>query len=116
MSPTAALIFVIAYLVYIQVEAYVVTPRIMGRAAAVPGVLVIIGAMIGATLLGLLGALVAIPLTASILIVGDRCGSRVRIAGPGHPTMTSSSSRGECQAVAGEDDATMGRSRGRCAP
>ncbi|MBT2494483.1 AI-2E family transporter [Microbacterium sp. ISL-59] len=68
-SPTAALVFVIAYLVYIQVEAYVVTPRIMGKAAAVPGVLVIIGAMIGATLLGLLGALVAIPLTASILIV-----------------------------------------------
>ncbi len=68
-SPTAALVFVIAYLVYIQVEAYVVTPRIMGKAAAVPGVLVIIGAMVGATLLGLLGALVAIPLTASILIV-----------------------------------------------
>lgn len=41
----------------------------MGKAAAVPGVLVIIGAMIGATLLGLLGALVAIPLTASILII-----------------------------------------------
>lgn len=68
-SPTAALVFVIAYFVYIQVEAYVVTPRIMGKAAAVPGVLVIIGAMVGATLLGLLGALVAIPLTASILIV-----------------------------------------------
>ncbi|QNA92356.1 AI-2E family transporter [Microbacterium sp. Se63.02b] len=68
-SPTAALVFVVAYLVYIQIEAYVVTPRIMGRAASVPGVLVIIGAMIGATLLGLLGALVAIPLTASILIV-----------------------------------------------
>ncbi|WP_181157400.1 AI-2E family transporter [Microbacterium sp. MYb62] len=68
-SPTAALVFVIAYLVYIQVEAYVVTPRIMGKAASVPGVLVIIGAMIGATLLGLLGALVAIPLTASILII-----------------------------------------------
>ncbi|MDF2558918.1 MAG: hypothetical protein K0R99_364 [Microbacterium sp.] len=68
-SPMAALVFVIAYLVYIQVEAYVVTPRIMGKAAAVPGVLVIIGAMVGATLLGLLGALVAIPLTASILII-----------------------------------------------
>lgn len=68
-SPTAALVFVIAYLVYIQVEAYVVTPRIMGKAASVPGVLVIIGAMVGATLLGLLGALVAIPLTASILII-----------------------------------------------
>ncbi len=68
-SPTAAVVFVVAYLVYIQVEAYIVTPRIIGKAAAVPGVLVIIGAMVGATLLGLLGALVAIPLTASMLIV-----------------------------------------------
>lgn len=68
-SPTAALVFAVAYLVYIQVEAYFVTPRIMGRAAAVPGVLVIIGAMVGATLMGLLGALVAIPITASILII-----------------------------------------------
>lgn len=68
-SPTAALVFVVAYLIYIQVEAYFVTPRVMGRAAAVPGVLVIIGAMIGATLMGLLGALVAIPITASLLIV-----------------------------------------------
>jgi predicted PurR-regulated permease PerM len=68
-SPTAALVFVIAYFAYIQVEAYIVTPRVMGRAAAVPSVLVIIGAMVGATLLGLLGALVAIPITASILII-----------------------------------------------
>lgn len=68
-SPIAAVIFVIAYFAYIQIEAYIVTPRVMGRAAAVPSVLVIIGAMIGATLLGLLGALVAIPITASILIV-----------------------------------------------
>lgn len=68
-SPTAALIFAIAYFAYIQIEAYVVTPRIMGRAVNVPAVLVIIGAMIGAALLGLLGALLAIPVTASILIV-----------------------------------------------
>lgn len=68
-SPTAALIFAIAYLAYIQVEAYVITTKVMGRAVAVPGVLVIIGAMIGATLLGLLGALVAIPITASVLII-----------------------------------------------
>ncbi|MRX43701.1 AI-2E family transporter [Agromyces kandeliae] len=68
-SPTAALVFGIGYLLYIQFEAYWVTPRVMGRAVAVPGVLVIIGAMVGATLFGLLGALVAIPVTASILIV-----------------------------------------------
>lgn len=68
-SPTAALIFVIGYLIYIQIEAYVVTPRVMGRAVAVPGILVITGAMIGAALMGLLGALVAIPITASVLII-----------------------------------------------
>ncbi|WP_449281946.1 AI-2E family transporter [Leucobacter sp.] len=68
-SPGAAAVFVIGYFVYIEIEAYVITPRIMGRAAAVPGVLVITGAMIGAALMGLLGALVAIPITASVLIV-----------------------------------------------
>ncbi|GAA3211727.1 AI-2E family transporter [Microbacterium terregens] len=68
-SPTAALLFAILYLVYIQIEAYVVTPRVMSRATAIPGVLVILGALIGGTLLGFLGALVAIPITAAILLV-----------------------------------------------
>lgn len=68
-SPTAALIFAVGYFVYIQIEAYYVTPRVMGRAVAVPGALVIIGAMAGATLFGLLGALVAIPIVASILVI-----------------------------------------------
>ncbi|MFB7250885.1 AI-2E family transporter [Microbacterium sp. NPDC056234] len=68
-SPWAALTFLVLYFIYIQVEAYFVTPRVMGKAVAVPAVLVIIGAMVGATLMGLLGALVAIPITASILII-----------------------------------------------
>ncbi|UUT35905.1 AI-2E family transporter [Microbacterium elymi] len=68
-SPWAGLVFAVAYFAYIQIEAYVVTPRIMGRAVAVPGILVIVGAMVGATLFGLLGALVAIPITASVLII-----------------------------------------------
>ena len=41
----------------------------MSRAVSVPGSLVVIGAMVGGTLLGLLGALVAVPVTASILII-----------------------------------------------
>ena len=52
-----------------QIEAYVMTPRIMNKAVSVPGPLVLIGAMVGATLMGLLGALVAVPITASLLIV-----------------------------------------------
>lgn len=68
-SPVSALIFGLAYLVYIQIEAYVLTPRVMSRAISIPGSLVVIGALIGGTLLGLLGALIAVPVTASILLI-----------------------------------------------
>ncbi|MDQ1138396.1 putative PurR-regulated permease PerM [Microbacterium sp. SORGH_AS 1204] len=68
-SPTAGLIFAIAYLVYMQLEAYLLTPRVMNRTISIPGALVVIGALVGGTLLGLLGALVAIPVTASVLLI-----------------------------------------------
>ncbi len=68
-NPASALIFAIVYLIYIQLEAYVLTPRVMNRAVSVPGALVVIGALVGGALLGLLGALVAIPITASILLI-----------------------------------------------
>ena len=68
-NPIAALVFAIAYLIYMQIEAYILTPRVMNRAISVPGALVVIGALVGGTLLGLLGALVAIPVTASILLI-----------------------------------------------
>ncbi|MBC7724366.1 MAG: AI-2E family transporter [Burkholderiaceae bacterium] len=57
------------YLLYMQIEAYIVNPRIMTRAVQVPGVVVVIAALAGGTLLGLLGALVAIPVAASIQLI-----------------------------------------------
>lgn len=68
-DPVGALIFGILYFVYMQLEAYLLTPRVMNRAIAIPGSLVVIGALVGGTLLGLLGALVAIPVTAAILLI-----------------------------------------------
>ncbi|WES65240.1 AI-2E family transporter [Microbacter sp. GSS18] len=68
-SPTTALIAAIYYLVYMQIEAYVISPRIMSRAVSVPGAVVVIAALAGGSLLGLLGALIAIPVAASILIL-----------------------------------------------
>lgn len=68
-APVTAIIFAVTYLVYMQIEAYLLTPRVMNRTVAVPGSLVVIGALVGGTLLGLLGALVAIPVTASILLI-----------------------------------------------
>jgi predicted PurR-regulated permease PerM len=68
-SPEQALIFGIAYLIYIQIESYVVTPRVMTKAIAIPAALVLIGAMVGGTLGGVIGVLVALPVMASILLV-----------------------------------------------
>ena len=52
----AALIY---YVIYMQIEAYVLNPNIMNRAVKVPGVIVVIAALAGGTLLGILGALIA---------------------------------------------------------
>lgn len=68
-SPETGLIVGIVMFIYLQLEAYVLTPRIVGKAIRIPGSLVLIGAMVGATLLGLLGALVACPVSASILLI-----------------------------------------------
>ena len=66
---TTAIIAAVYYLVYMQIEAYVLAPRIMSRAVAVPGGVVVVAALAGGALLGLLGALIAIPVAASILIL-----------------------------------------------
>ncbi len=68
-STTTGIIAAIYYLIYMQVEAYVLSPRIMNRAVSVPGAVVVIAALAGGSLLGLLGALIAIPVAASILII-----------------------------------------------
>lgn len=64
-----ALVFVVVYFAYMQVEAYLMTPRVMAKTVSVPGVLVIISALAGGALLGLLGVLISVPITASILMV-----------------------------------------------
>lgn len=59
------------YVVYIQIENYFITPRIMHRTLSIPGLVTIIAALIGATLLGLVGALLAVPIAASAILIMD---------------------------------------------
>lgn len=68
-SPLSGLIFAIIYFIYMQAEAFVLVPRVMNKAVDIPGALVLIGALVGAALLGLLGALIAVPVTASLLMI-----------------------------------------------
>ncbi|MFC7402738.1 AI-2E family transporter [Citricoccus sp. GCM10030269] len=64
-----ALIFAAIYFVYLQVETYFVSPRVMSRAVAVPGSVAVIAVIAGAALLGVLGALMAIPFAAAVMLV-----------------------------------------------
>lgn len=68
-GPETAIAVGIYYLIYMQIEAYVFSPRIMNKAVSVPGSIVVIAALAGGTLLGIFGALIAIPIAASINLI-----------------------------------------------
>ena len=56
-------------IVYQQIENYIVAPRIMRRAVDIPGAVTVIAALLGGALLGVVGALLAIPSAAAILLI-----------------------------------------------
>jgi len=64
-----ALIMLTVCILYQQLENYVLQPTIQGRAAEISGFFVIASVVVGAALLGVVGALIAVPLTASAQIV-----------------------------------------------
>jgi predicted PurR-regulated permease PerM len=60
---------IIFYLVYQQLENYVIYPRVMSKSVDIPGALTVIAALVGASLLGVIGALLAIPTAAAIQLL-----------------------------------------------
>jgi predicted PurR-regulated permease PerM len=66
--PTATIVWAIFSVVYQQVENTLIQPRIQSRAVDVHPFIVLVAVLFGATLLGILGALVAIPIAASVQI------------------------------------------------
>jgi predicted PurR-regulated permease PerM len=67
--PTATIVWVIWAIVYQQIENHVIQPQIQKRTVNVQPFITIVAVLFGATLLGVLGALVAIPVAASIQIL-----------------------------------------------
>jgi len=70
-SPLTALIAFAAYALYVQVENYLIMPRIMKKSLSIPGLVTIIAALIGTSLLGLVGGLLAVPIAAAIMLIVD---------------------------------------------
>ncbi len=68
-SPGTGLACLVFYVAYQQFENYVIYPRVMARSVDIPGSLIVIAALIGASLLGVVGALLAIPTAAAVLLL-----------------------------------------------
>jgi predicted PurR-regulated permease PerM len=68
-SPTVALICLVYYVAYQQLEAYVIYPKIMARSVEVPGAVTVIAALVGGALLGIIGAVLAVPVAAALLLL-----------------------------------------------
>ncbi len=57
------------YIVYRLAEDYLLVPRVMGRTVQVPAIVSLIAVLVGGVLLGIIGALVAIPIAAAIRLL-----------------------------------------------
>jgi predicted PurR-regulated permease PerM len=68
-DPKMGIASVIFYVAYQQIENYVIYPRVMSRSVEIPGALTVIAALVGAALLGVVGALLAIPTAAAVLLI-----------------------------------------------
>ena len=59
----------IFFILYQQAENYVIYPRVMSRSVDINPAAAIVGALVGGTLLGFVGALLAVPATAAIQLI-----------------------------------------------
>ena len=68
-SAPAAIITLAVLLAYQQFENYYLVPRVMKRAVDVPAAATVIAALFGAALLGMIGALIAVPAAAAVQLI-----------------------------------------------
>ncbi|WP_051712495.1 AI-2E family transporter [Spirillospora albida] len=68
-TSTPGIVCIVFYIVYQQVENYLIYPRVMKRTVDVPPAVTIVAALVGGTMLGVVGALLAIPTAAAISLL-----------------------------------------------
>ncbi|NRQ34245.1 AI-2E family transporter [Nonomuraea sp. NN258] len=68
-SPAVAIATLVFFVVYQQVENYLIAPRVMKSSVDVPAATTIVAALIGGALLGVVGALLAIPAAAAVQLL-----------------------------------------------
>lgn len=69
-SLTTGLACAVFFLIYQQVENYLIYPTVMRRSVAVSDVAAVVAALLGVALFGVIGALAAIPMVAAVQLIG----------------------------------------------
>ena len=68
-SPAAAIVTVIYHVLWRVFEDYLLNPRVLSRTVEVSGLVTIVAVLIGGALLGIVGALIAVPAAAAIQLI-----------------------------------------------
>ncbi len=68
-NPVKALLFVIFIIILQQIEGNLIYPRVVGKAVGLPGIIVISAVLVGGNIGGIIGALIAVPLSATLFIL-----------------------------------------------
>jgi predicted PurR-regulated permease PerM len=68
-GPVVAVVVLVLMLAYEEFESRVLVPRIYGRALRLPSSVVLFALLVGGTLMGILGALLALPVAATVMML-----------------------------------------------
>ena len=63
------ILLAVFFLLYQQLENYFVAPRVLRNSVEIPAVAVLLAALVGGSVLGLIGALIAIPIAAAVKVI-----------------------------------------------
>ncbi|MDR2336930.1 MAG: AI-2E family transporter [Candidatus Nomurabacteria bacterium] len=70
-APIAGLVFIIFFVIYQQVEANIIAPKVQSKRANLSPLIILVAVTIGIYLFGLLGAILAVPLAGCIKVLFD---------------------------------------------
>ncbi|KKR18536.1 MAG: hypothetical protein UU65_C0002G0029 [candidate division CPR2 bacterium GW2011_GWC1_41_48] len=68
-SPATAIAVMIAYLIIQQIENHILVPQVMRKAVGLSPLVILVGILIGAKVLGIIGILLAVPIIASLHVI-----------------------------------------------
>lgn len=101
--PVALVVFV-ALSVYMEFESRILVPRIYGQVLRLPRTAVILALIAGATLMGIIGALLALPIAAGLLMILEE----LRVEMPGDDSVDSSMRARDAEAEATYEQMSAG--------